>query len=146
MRILPLTLPLALIVCTAPVLGQAAPPLTGVVVASVASPAGLEQIQADQPATRRHHAPGPVTVVVHETGIGGSRVTLIDGEARQIPSSTKPLCGPQLAAGACGPGQPIAGLEVSYRLGRIAPGQTFTFRDRSAASAGAPIETQITIN
>ncbi|WP_287979796.1 DUF4879 domain-containing protein [Sphingomonas sp.] len=139
------TFPLCLAILAAPVAGQSAPALTGVAIVSVGSTAGVERITPGQTDTQRHHAPGPVSIVIEESGIGGARVTMIDGEARSLPSSTRPLCGPQRAAGACTPGQPIGGLEITYRVPRIAPGQTFTFRDRSASGPGAPIETAIMI-
>lgn len=129
----------------APAPGQSAPGLATVEVASVSSAAGMEPIHPDQATTARRHAPGPVTIVVREVGIGGTRLTLIDGEARQLPSTTRPLCGPQLVAGSCRPGETIAGLEITYRIGRIASGQTFVFRDRSASGVGAPLEARITI-
>lgn len=132
------------VLLTAPAVGQSAPTLTAVEIASVSSSAGMETIGADQVATHRRHAPGPVTVVVRESGIGGSRLTLIDGEARTLPSSTRPLCGAQLVAGACRPGEAIGGLEITYRIGRIAAGQTFVFRDRSAVGAGPALEARIT--
>ncbi len=138
-------IPFVVLLATA-ALADTAPPLSGVAIVSVASPqAGAEPIAPRQTETQRRHAPGPVTVTVEEAGIGGARLTMIDGAARTLPSTTRPLCGPQRAAGACRTGESIAGLEITYRLTGVASGQTFTFRDRSASGPGAPIDTAITI-
>jgi len=79
----------------------------------------------------RHHI-GPVTIVLRETGIGATRVLRIDGRLITPPSSSRPLCGPAITAGACRPGAMLTGLEITYNLDAMAAGETLSIQSASA--------------
>lgn len=125
-----LAVPFAL-TCAAPLAAQSAPPLTEIRITSVTSETQAERIGPGQVQTLRHHV-GPVTIVLQETGIGTARILRFDGRAIAPPSSTRPLCGSTVTAGACRPGAIMTGVEITYHLDLIAAGQTLSIQDVSA--------------
>ncbi len=121
---------------------QSAPPLIDVRIVSVTSVGQAERIAPGQRETAKRHG-GPVTLVVRETGIGRARVVRIDGAVAAPPSSTRPLCGVAVTPGACRPGEPMTGLEITYHLGEVARGTIVTVQDTSANLPAQTLTAQI---
>ncbi len=121
---------------------QSAPPLIDVRIVSVTSVGQAERIAPGQRETAKRHG-GPVTLVVRETGIGRARVVRIDGAVAAPPSSTRPLCGAAVTPGACRPGEPMTGLEITYHLGEVTRGTVVTVQDTSANLPAQTLTAQI---
>ena len=124
---------------------QSAPPLTGLQIVAVSSATQSERIAPDQTHTNRPHT-GPISVVVQETGIGRARVVRIDGAIAAPPSTQRPLCGSAVTAGACRPGEPMTGVEITYHLGPLRKGATVALQDTSANLPAVTLDTTITID
>jgi hypothetical protein len=138
-------LPLAAIVVAAPIAAQSAPPLTALQIVAVTSASQAERIAPDQQATARHHS-GPVTIVVRGKGIGRARVLRLNGAAANPPSTTRPLCGPAVTAGACRPGEITTGVETTYHLGVVPRGTTVTVQDMSANQPAETLTSEIVLD
>lgn len=123
---------------------QSAPPLSGVRIVAVTSATQAERIAPDQNRTTRPHT-GPITIVLEETGIGAARLLRIDGAVAAPPSTQRPLCGAAVSAGACRPGEPMTGVEITYHLGPLPGGTTVSFQDTSANLPAQTLAAQITI-
>ena len=139
-------LPLAVLALpvAAPLAAQAAPPLTGVAIVSVSSATQAERIGPDQTHTNRPHS-GPITIVVKETDIGRARLVRSDGAVAAPPATQRPLCGPAVTAGACRPGEPATGVEITYHLGPLARGTIVSVQDTSANLPAQTLTSEITI-
>jgi hypothetical protein len=114
-----------------PVSAQSAPPLTDLQIVAVSSATQSERIAPGQQQTARRHS-GPVSVVVMEKGIGRARLIRIDGVVAAAEASQRPLCGSAVTAGACHPGDPATGIEITYHLGPLPSGTVLTVQDTSA--------------
>ncbi|MCP3734457.1 YolA family protein [Sphingomonas sp. RP10(2022)] len=128
----------------APALAQSAPPLTDVQIAAITSATQAERIAPGQTETARRHT-GPITLVVREKGIGRARLLRIDGRVTAPPSTTRPLCGAAVTAGACKPGEATTGLEITWHLGPLPAGTTVSVQDSSANLPAQTLTAEITI-
>ena len=127
-----------------PVSAQAAPPLTGLTIVGVSSATQAERIGSDQAVTARRHD-GPVTVVVRETGIGRARVVRVDGVVTQAPASQRLLCGAAVVAGACRPGEPATGIELTYHFDPLPPGTRIAVQDSAMTAPARTFTSEITL-
>ncbi len=127
-----------------PVSAQAAPPLIGLTITGVSSATQAERIGPDQAVTARRHD-GPVTIVVRETGIGRARVLRVDGVVTQAPASQRLLCGAAVVAGACRPGEPATGIELTYHLAPLPSGTRITVQDSAMTAPARTFTAEITL-
>lgn len=139
------SLPFAAIVVAAPLAAQSAPPLTELRIVAVTSATQAERIAPDQQETARHHS-GPVTIVVQGKGIGRARLLRLNGAPVTPQSTTRPLCGPAVTAGACRPGEVTTGVETTYHLGIVPRGTTVSVQDTSANLPATTLTSEIVID
>ncbi|MEH3159255.1 MAG: DUF4879 domain-containing protein [Sphingomonas taxi] len=125
-------------------MAQSAPPLTAVQIVAVTSATQAERIAADQQTTTRRHT-GPVTIVVREVGIGSARLVRVDGAPLLPPSTTRGLCGPAVTPGACRPGEPLTGAEITYHFDALPSGTTVAVQDTSATLPAQTLTATITL-
>ncbi len=137
-------IPLFAILAAAPASAQSAPPLTDVRIVAITSATQAERIASGQTRTARRHT-GPITLIVQERGIGRARAIRIDGAIAAPHSTTRPLCGAAVTAGACRPGESMTGLEITYHLGELAGGTIVTVQDTSANLPAQTLTAEVTI-
>ena len=106
--------------------------------------ATAERIAADQRRTSRRHT-GPITLVVEERGIGRARLLRIDGTVTTAQASQRPLCGAEVSAGACRPGEPVTGVEITYHLGALPSGTAIAVQDTSAVLPARTLGAEIVL-
>lgn len=133
-----------LVLAVDPAFAQSPPPLDAVRITAITSATQAERIAADQPRTSRRHT-GPVTLVVEERGIGRARLLRIDGNVAAAQASQRPLCGAEVSAGACRPGAPVTGVEITYHLGALPSGTTIAVQNTSAVLPARTLGTEIVL-
>jgi hypothetical protein len=111
-----------------PVSAQSSSPLTDLQITAISSVTQSERISPGQQQTVRRHS-GPVSLVVTEKGFGRARLLRIDGMVAAAEASQRPLCGTAVTAGACHPGDPATGVEVTYHLGPLPSDTLLTVQD-----------------
>lgn len=136
---------LSLAAAAAPAHAQSAPPLTELRIAVVTSATQSERIVPGQRETARHHD-GPVTLVVRQRGIGRARLLRIDGVVTAPSSTSRGLCGAAVTPGACKPGEPLTGVEVTYHLDDLPRGTVVSVQDTSANLPAMTLSTEIVVN
>ncbi|AIT05672.1 hypothetical protein MC45_03805 [Sphingomonas taxi] len=127
-----------------PVSAQSLPLLTDLQITAVSSATQSERIAPGQQQTARRHS-GPVSVVVTERGIGRARLLRIDGEVAAAEATQRPLCGAAVTAGACHPGDPATGIEITYHLGPLPSGTRIGVQDTSAALPARTLGAEIVL-